>query len=134
MAWIDKIMFIFKRAVSLFIVTLILVHHIILLSYPVSEKGSELSMHYQVHIRKNPALSIFEWINMHFNPASNHLFSDTHHPKPQKKQKNISLYYFKGSNFHLQYFSLLNKKRNIFETSGMYKFLFVQEFLIPPKC
>jgi hypothetical protein len=125
---------ILKRAVSLFLATLIWVHHVILLSYPISDKVIELSEHYQLHLQKNPALSIFEWINMHFNPVSKHLFANSEHSKPPETHKNVSLYFFRETLDQSDFFNLLKVKKNILEAAGKYKFLFVQEFLIPPKC
>lgn len=123
-----------KKIVSLLLVNLLLIHHVILLSYPVSERVNELTAHYQLHVQNNPALSILEWINMHFSPVSKHLFSDVNHPQSQAVEKNFSLYTTRVANIYFHFFETTSAKKNIFEAAGKYKYLFIKEFLIPPKC
>jgi hypothetical protein len=95
---------------------------------------NELTAHYQHHIQENPALSIFEWINMHFSPVSKHLFSDVNHPKSLTGQKIFSLYTTRVMNIYFHYFDPTSGKKNIFKAVDKYKYLFIKEFLIPPKC
>lgn len=109
-------------------------HHVLLLSIPASEKVPDLIEQFQVHLQRKPTLNIFDWINMHFNPISKHLFSDVNHHKSPEFQQDFSICITGGTIFRFHHIQLLYAKRNIFEGTGKYKFLFMQEFLIPPEC
>jgi hypothetical protein len=122
-----------KRFVSLFLIIFIGIHHIFLLRNIAYDQVDDLINHYRIHVQIQPDLSLLEWINMHFNPLSKHLFSGENHAKSPDIQKNFSLCLFKGSHLNLQQVIWLNSKNKILEPTGKYKFLFIREFLIPPK-
>jgi hypothetical protein len=81
---------------------------------------------------KNPSTNILEWINMHFNPVSKHLHADSNHQHLFNVQHNISICLPRESIWQFGDFGVKNEKISKFGLPGIYKYLFVQEFLIPP--
>jgi hypothetical protein len=112
---------------------LIFTHQVILLNNLTNEKIPDVAGHFLDSFQENPSVSILFWINQHFNPFSKHLFADKAHRHQPDSPKNLTLCLHRWMNLLFGDSGSLNKKTSNSGSEGFYRYLFVEELLIPPK-
>lgn len=122
-----------KKIVSILLVFLIFTHQVVLLNNLTGGKIPDVAGHFLDSFQENPSVNILSWLNQHFNPFSRHLFADKAHRQQPDSPKNLSLCLQRWMKMLFGNSGSLNIKTSNLGSAGIYKYLFVEELLIPPK-